>query len=89
MFYTDGSLIDVSTGFGIFNNNLTVSYKLDNPASVYVGISYISKTAGQSMISFPSLKLSILIKIQKFKVCFLWLIKIGATALAVSYPTRK
>ena len=44
------------------------------------GISYISKTAGQSMISFPSLKLSILIKMQKFEVCFLRLIKIGATA---------
>ncbi|XP_055533007.1 uncharacterized protein LOC129723073 [Wyeomyia smithii] len=36
MYYTDGSLLDGSTGFGIFNNNLTVSHKLDNPASVYV-----------------------------------------------------
>ncbi|XP_055544311.1 uncharacterized protein LOC129729621 isoform X2 [Wyeomyia smithii] len=35
-FYTDGSLLNGSTGFGIFNNNFTASYNLDNPASVYV-----------------------------------------------------
>ena len=36
MFFTDGSNVDGSTGFGVFNENLTVSYKLDDPASVYV-----------------------------------------------------
>ena len=36
MFFTDGSNIDGSTGFGVFNENITVSYKLDDPASVYV-----------------------------------------------------
>ncbi|XP_058446931.1 uncharacterized protein LOC131427600 [Malaya genurostris] len=36
MFYTDGSNINRSTGFGIFNQNITASYKLSDPASVYV-----------------------------------------------------
>ena len=35
-FFSDGSNIDKSTGFGVFNENLTASYKLDDPASVYV-----------------------------------------------------
>ncbi|XP_058467696.1 uncharacterized protein LOC131440440 [Malaya genurostris] len=36
VFYTDGSNINESTGFGIFNQNITASYKLSDPASVYV-----------------------------------------------------
>ena len=35
-FYTDGSNLDESTGFGVFHENFTASYKLDAPASVYV-----------------------------------------------------
>ncbi|XP_058831612.1 uncharacterized protein LOC131690095 [Topomyia yanbarensis] len=36
MFYTDGSSLDGFTGFGIFIQNLTSSFKLNDPASVYV-----------------------------------------------------
>ena len=36
MFFTDGSHLDGSTGFGVFNSNVTVSHKLNDPASVYV-----------------------------------------------------
>ncbi|XP_058820729.1 uncharacterized protein LOC131682937 [Topomyia yanbarensis] len=36
MFYTDGSILDGSTGFGIFNENLAASFKLNDPASIYV-----------------------------------------------------
>ena len=36
MIFTDGSHLDGSTGFGVFNSNITVSHKLDDPASVYV-----------------------------------------------------
>ncbi|XP_055549966.1 uncharacterized protein LOC129732771 [Wyeomyia smithii] len=35
-FYTDGSFLNGSTGFGVYNNNLSVAYKLESPASVYV-----------------------------------------------------
>ncbi|XP_058820982.1 uncharacterized protein LOC131683166 [Topomyia yanbarensis] len=35
MFYTDGSNLEGSTGFGIFNQKFTASYKLSDPASVY------------------------------------------------------
>ena len=37
MFFTDGSNLDQSTGFGVFHRDFTASYKLDAPASVYVG----------------------------------------------------
>ncbi|XP_058445718.1 uncharacterized protein LOC131426943 [Malaya genurostris] len=36
IFYTDGSRIEEATGFGIFNNNVSVSFKLQEPASVYI-----------------------------------------------------
>ncbi|XP_058815695.1 uncharacterized protein LOC131679123 [Topomyia yanbarensis] len=36
MFYTDGSRISEATGFGIFNNNFSISLKLAEPASVYI-----------------------------------------------------
>ncbi|XP_058814360.1 uncharacterized protein LOC131678307 [Topomyia yanbarensis] len=35
MFYTDGSRINEATGFGIFNSNTSISFKLAEPASVY------------------------------------------------------
>lgn len=36
MFYTDGSLIEGSTGFGVFNTKVSAFHKLQNPATVYV-----------------------------------------------------
>ena len=36
IFYTDGSRIDNLTGFGVFNENYQLSYKLQEPCSVYV-----------------------------------------------------
>lgn len=36
MFYTDGSKIEESTGFGVFNINRSAFHKLKNPCSVYV-----------------------------------------------------
>ena len=47
MFFTDGSHLDGSTGFGVFNSNITVSHKLDDPASVYVAeLAVIQYTLG-------------------------------------------
>lgn len=36
MFYTDGSLIEGSTGFGVFKTKVSAFHKLQNPATVYV-----------------------------------------------------
>lgn len=36
MFYTDGSLIEGSSGFGVFNTKVSAFHKLQNPATVYV-----------------------------------------------------
>ncbi|XP_055600103.1 uncharacterized protein LOC129749201 isoform X1 [Uranotaenia lowii] len=36
MYFTDGSLIEESTGFGVFNEISSASYSLESPCSVYI-----------------------------------------------------
>ncbi|XP_055597110.1 uncharacterized protein LOC129747107 [Uranotaenia lowii] len=36
MYFTDGSLIEESTGFGVFNETTSASYNLQSPCSVYI-----------------------------------------------------
>ncbi|XP_055597805.1 uncharacterized protein LOC129755617 isoform X3 [Uranotaenia lowii] len=53
IYFTDGSLIEESTGFGVFNETTSASYNLQSPCSVYIAELAAIHWALESIASRP------------------------------------